>query len=1705
MVVLWSHDHRGFALRRLVQPFFKSMKREACLACGQIGLALTLLMSGPASAQLQLVADVNQTPSLQQSNPAQFTALGSTVIFVATSGAEGQELWKTDGTPGGTVLVKDIRPGNVGSNPVILGVVGTTAFLTANDGVHGAELWKTDGTAAGTVLVKDIFPGPEGGNPLSGAAHQGKLYFSAQDYDRNYEVWTSDGTDAGTVKVLELQFSNVNPGSNPANFISTGPTLFFTASTDALGTRLYASDGTSGGTATVPNVGSIGFFVSTVMNSVLYFRGNDATHGDELWRTDGTSNGTVMVKDINPGTGSGGPSQMLAVGNTLYFDGSSVPYDRELWKSDGTANGTVMVKKINPSVASFATADPTGFKAVGSEIYFFANDGTHGIELWKSDGTANGTVLVTDLAPGGGFYNGGRVTDTSTAPETLEVIGSNVYFYGTTLPSNASGFSSGGELWKSDGTANGTVMVKQLVPAPANAMIRQMKAVGSLLYFSAQQPGGGTEPYVTDGTSNGTMMLKDISSATASSNPANLTPSGGKLFFTANDGVNGRELWVVDGTGAHLTFATDTNHLDTSIEGVEALNGTVFFGSSTNAANSDYQLWRSDGTAPGTYLISTASPLSGLTTIPGGSTDFTNHHLFHAAGNLMYFSAYTPSYGEELWRSDGTAAGTFMLQDMTPGPDGTSFGEAAALGNVLYFVPSTPAYGSELWRSDGTVAGTHIVKAIGSGGFGSDPSGLTPFGGTLYFSADGDGVGTELYKTNGTAAGTTLVKDVNQDGSSFAGFTTPLNGTTLLFNALNAVYFNHGPMGFELWKTNGTAAGTMMVKDIYPGTNSSNPMGLVDTGAGAYQFGVVNGVAFFSASDGSHGSELWKSDGTAAGTVMVKDIVPGPSSSDPSAMVVVGDKVYFFVTISGSTQLWSSDGTDAGTVMVDNQLANMDHLTVCGTTLYVVGTRADVGTELFMLPSVRPAPFTITQSPAPASQTIAVGATVTLTVATTGATPTYQWRKDGVIIPGATKTSYTISKATEAQQGSYDVLMRIGDFELLSSAAQVNVTDPSKIAITQQPEPRLVLTGSSATFQVSVVGQTPAFQWYKGIVPIDGATAATFTLPAVQMTDAALYKVKVSNSLGSVLSSAVQLAVVTSTNQFVPAKLGATLTMTAPATGTGLTYHWLEYGNNIYPPSFSGRISGMTTSKLNITKFASGDQVTFSCIVSLGGQSVISGNLQPKVAAIPVIAPIAMPPAWIISGPVNVLATTLFTQSNLSGASWNAPTSFSITGLPKGLACDAKTGLITGRPQTDGGGSATLVIKVGNVAGTITTAINVVVPIENFPSLAKGAFRGLVNRSNSTLNDNLGDYVQVDVTPIGSITGKLVRGTTTYSFVTRYLDTVAGSTTATAAVAITRPGTTALTLNLTLDGGTGAMSGSLTDGTNTAAFTCARSSWIATGATPKSATDYAKAYTAALQLLASEGHLGDPIYPQGDAYVVASITTAGAVSGAVRLADSTKVTFSTLLGDLGEVPLHVGAYANTGSLHGWSQITSATGHWDGAATTFYKAPQPLASTTRSYKAVVPLHTLTLIGGVWTKPTPATLLLGVSDSGAVSAANNAGILFTQGGIDSSGLAVSSVFDTSFRIKAPASTFVLAPPLASTGKLSLSFASLVTGEFTGSFTTVGANSRGAPYYGVIVQRLNKGRGHFNLAKLPDVVQTNALKTDILSGLVEVIKRP
>jgi ELWxxDGT repeat protein len=330
-------------------------------------------------------------------------------------------------------MVNDIYPGTDAygtphsSAPVHLTNVNGTLFFTALDGTHGNELWKSDGTATGTVLVKDILPGPGFSNPDQLTNVNGRLFFSAFE---GHSLYESDGTAAGTVLVKD--FANVS------NLTNVNNRLFFSADDGKKGEELWTSDGTARGTTMVKDIypGSTVYHGPrytfktpnnsqpanlTNLNGTLYFVANDGTHGRELWKSDGTATGTVLVKDINTGTLGSSPCNLTNVNGTLFFGASDGTSGQELWKSNGTASGTVLVKNIYPGTDAYGrplSSNPASLTNASGTLYFAATDGTHGTELWQSDGTAAGTVLVKDINPG----------SSGSSPESLTVAGAHLFF-----------------------------------------------------------------------------------------------------------------------------------------------------------------------------------------------------------------------------------------------------------------------------------------------------------------------------------------------------------------------------------------------------------------------------------------------------------------------------------------------------------------------------------------------------------------------------------------------------------------------------------------------------------------------------------------------------------------------------------------------------------------------------------------------------------------------------------------------------------------------------------------------------------------------------------------------------------------------------------------------------------------------------------------------------------------------------------------------------------------------------------------------------------------------------------------------------------------------------------------------------------------------------------------------------------------------------
>jgi ELWxxDGT repeat protein len=213
---------------------------------------------------------------------------------------------------------------------------------------------------------------------------------------------------------------------------------------------------------------------------------------------------------------------------------NSVSIGKELYTSTG-ANVT-LVKDIYPGYDS--SADPARLTNVSNTLFFAANDGTHGAELWKSDGTVTGTVLVKDVYSGTGSGLAVACNNGIDTPCQANVAG--VFYF------NADDGTHGPELWKSDGTVTGTVMVKDIYPGSSSTYNPiHLTAAQGRLYFVANDGSYGNEVWVSDGTPTGTLMLKDVQPAGVSLAPALLTTAGDWLYFVANDSVHGQELWGV--------------------------------------------------------------------------------------------------------------------------------------------------------------------------------------------------------------------------------------------------------------------------------------------------------------------------------------------------------------------------------------------------------------------------------------------------------------------------------------------------------------------------------------------------------------------------------------------------------------------------------------------------------------------------------------------------------------------------------------------------------------------------------------------------------------------------------------------------------------------------------------------------------------------------------------------------------------------------------------------------------------------------------------------------------------------------------------------------------------------------------------------------------------------------------------------------------
>ncbi len=429
------------------------------------------------------------------------------------------------------------------------------------------------------------------------------------------------------------------------------------------------------------------------------------------------------------------------------------------------------------------------------------------------------------------------------------------------------------------------------------------------LFFAASTNNSDYYLWVTDGTPDGTQQAAAVS--VFNRDFYQYKTIAGSLFFQSRDMINGRELWRSDGTPGGtvmLPSAADANYVgqgalaSANPSAFNALGDRLIYAASTSF----------DGTFNYRQMLSLDTGDNSLITVFNESPgSYYLNDVGTLSGHSYFFSrTFTPTSTTTLYKTDGINP-ALALKTVQGYTDIKDFVE---LNGELYFSSSENGL-YNLWKTDGSSANTVKLHDF-SGGVGS----LTPnvssgqknmitFNNRLYFLAHNDGINKELWVSDGTTTGTTLLKELDAPAT---GFTPP--SLHVVNNQL--LFLSAGPDAAldGLWVSDGTTAGTQQIANLQVSSDLDYYAG---SETGIAHFVASLGLLFFSADDGVNGNELWVSDGTAAGTRLVKDIYPGALPSKP-AMFQSGEGYLLFIAVdeSGRAKLWRSDGSDAGTVII---------------------------------------------------------------------------------------------------------------------------------------------------------------------------------------------------------------------------------------------------------------------------------------------------------------------------------------------------------------------------------------------------------------------------------------------------------------------------------------------------------------------------------------------------------------------------------------------------------------------------------------------------------------------------------------------------------------------------------------------------------------------------------------------------------------------
>ncbi|MCX6857664.1 MAG: hypothetical protein NTV80_22490 [Verrucomicrobia bacterium] len=962
--------------------------------------------------------------------------------------------------------------------------------------------------------------------------------------------------------------------------------------------------------------------------------------------------------------------------------------------------------------------------------------------------------------------------------------------------------------------------------------------------------------------------------------------------------------------------------------------------------------------------------------------------------------------------------------------------------------------------------------------------------------------------------------------------------------------------GRELWTSNGTAAGTVMV-------STSNRTGLV-TGPGdadIQNLTVVNDVVTFVANDGVLGREVWLSDGTTSGTFVAADFIPGTSSSNPSSLFGFNGNLIF----SASN---AETGAEPRSAVTAPKISIEQPVTVA---------LPSNGSALVDVTPTAPVPFgTGPTASASLSFTIKNGGinnlrNVSALLSGLHASEFSIATKPLSVIPGSGSSTLVI-KFTPKEGGERVARLTVLSSDPLIPSFVINLSGEctKETTVTSQPTSQFVKVGAPVT--LSAAGTTTAttpltIQWRRNGAAIAGAVTNPLYLWSAKLTDAGAYTAQFKSNTttaGTGTSDAAQLSVV---EDFSPARVqsGAataktTIDVKATSSGTAfpLRYQWKRSANSNLTspeslvnstPAAVTKYTNVTTPTLTITGAVEADSQFYFCEVrDVNNNMLVGGTTHLKVFSFPpqVDATQTMP---------HGIVSRFYSHQILLADNTIArtPLTFSATGLPPGLAVDTTTGLISGRP-TKSGSYSSIVISATNKVTPLPVAITMnTVQILAMPTGLDGFYTGRVAR-DPNLNDGLGGRFELTVTKdTGAFSGHFIMGTLRLPFKGGLdIGITAGQspTTATpyeATVTVPRPGFLApITFTFTIDDVTKNhfSSGQVSVATSAGPVVAAVSGWKQIRkATPtaESAIAYAGLYNFGIRLPAQINSAANPnlsnlSVPQGNGYGSFTVAAAGTLTLAGRTPDGETLTGSTFVGPSGQVLFFQTLYTTVrkGSILGQLNLGLGTAPdpndtTDNTLTStvldWVRPPNPAvvsaAVATRTYRAgfglagtpvVTPVE-LEAFGGRYVPPLTLLKITSPPTPTPVPTIANAEVKFNEGGVDVVAPPVvgsSPEPDITAAVTSTNTVVVISPnPNAAKTRIT---PTRTTGAISGGFTLINGNARTvapltpnpilrtATYQGLIVPdnvaTTHEGVGYFMLPQLPNNTTLNTM-TPILSG--------